>query len=67
MVHRILNWCSTSCSADLHLISWVPLLHPEEQVFTAMLGGWRNQQQARNLAHGTVEAQSLSSNSSVAP
>ena len=32
----------------------VPLLRPEEQVFAAMLEGWRAQQLARNLAfcHG---------------
>jgi hypothetical protein len=33
----------------------VPLLRPDEQVFTAMLDGWRNQQLARNLARSTVE------------
>lgn len=31
------------------------LLHPEEQVFDAMLSGWRNQQVARRLAFSTVE------------
>jgi integrase/recombinase XerC len=31
------------------------LLHPEEQVFDAMLTGWRNQQLARRLAFSTVE------------
>jgi hypothetical protein len=33
----------------------VALLHPQEQVFTAMLTGWRNQQLARRLAFSTVE------------
>jgi integrase/recombinase XerC len=33
----------------------VTLLHPQEQVFTAMLTGWRNQQLARRLAFSTVE------------
>jgi hypothetical protein len=33
----------------------MPLLRPEEQVFSAMLDGWRNQQLARNLAFSTVE------------
>jgi hypothetical protein len=33
----------------------VPLLHPQEQVFTAMLDGWRNQQLAVNLAFATIE------------
>jgi len=28
----------------------VALLHPQEQVFAAMLTGWRNQQLARRLA-----------------
>jgi integrase/recombinase XerC len=32
----------------------VPLLHPDEQVFAAMLEGWRAQQLARNLALATV-------------
>ncbi len=39
----------------LHLADGVPLLRPDEQVFQAMLGGWRNQQLARNLARSTVE------------
>jgi integrase/recombinase XerC len=29
--------------ARLHLADGVPLLRPEEQVFSAMLDGWRNQ------------------------
>ena len=33
----------------------VALLHPQEQVFDAMLAGWRNQQLARQLAFATVE------------
>ncbi|MCC6496887.1 MAG: tyrosine-type recombinase/integrase [Propionibacteriaceae bacterium] len=37
------------------LPSGVPLLHPETQVFEAMLEGWRNQMMARNLGAGTVE------------
>ncbi|MEV8183959.1 site-specific integrase [Specibacter sp. NPDC078692] len=40
---------------SLHLIGDLPLLRPEEQVFTAMLDGWRNQQLARNLAFSTIE------------
>ncbi|OXM60473.1 integrase [Amycolatopsis vastitatis] len=43
-------------SAGLHLATGVPLLHPEEQVFAAMLDGWRNQLLARNLARSTVES-----------
>jgi integrase/recombinase XerC len=42
-------------AARLALVSGVPLLRPEEQVFTAMLGGFANQQLARNLARTTVE------------
>jgi site-specific recombinase XerD len=44
-------------SASLHLVSGLPLLHPEEQVVAAMLEGWCNQQLARNLALSTVDAQ----------
>lgn len=42
-------------AVGLHLIGNLPLLRPEEQVFTAMLDGWRNQQLARNLAFSTIE------------
>jgi integrase/recombinase XerC len=41
-------------SAGLHLAAGVPLLHPGEQVFTAMLEGWQAQQLARNLAFATI-------------
>ena len=41
-------------SAGLHLAAGVPLLHPGEQVFAAMLEGWRAQQLARNLAFSTA-------------
>ena len=41
--------------ARLHLANGVALLRPEEQVFTAMLAGFANQQLARNLARTTVE------------
>jgi integrase/recombinase XerC len=43
-------------SASLCLADGVPLLHPEDQVFEAMLTGWRNQQMARNLAPSTVDS-----------
>lgn len=39
----------------LHLVSGVALLRPDEQVFEAMLDGWRNQQLARNLQFSTIE------------
>jgi integrase/recombinase XerC len=42
-------------AASLFLVDGVPLLHPEEQVFEAMLQGWANQQMARNLAYSTVQ------------
>jgi integrase/recombinase XerC len=40
--------------AGLVLVEGVPLLHPEPQVFEAMLEGWRNQMLARNLAVSTI-------------
>ncbi len=42
-------------SAALTLVDGVRLLHPEDQLFSAMLLGWRNQQLARNLAFTTVD------------
>lgn len=47
---------ATTGSASLVLVGGVPLLHPEEQVFEAMLEGWANQQLARNLAYSTVQS-----------
>src|SRR5438445_13404364 len=44
----------TPGSAGLHLAAGLPLLHPDEQVFTVMLEGWRAQQLARNLALATI-------------
>ncbi|MFS4105978.1 hypothetical protein [Streptomyces sp. PD-S100-1] len=44
-------------SARLHLIDGLPLLRPDEQVFEAMIKGWRNQQLARNLSPGYVNDQ----------
>ena len=41
-------------AAGLYLVDGLSLLRPEEQVFTAMLDGWRNQQLARNLAFSTI-------------
>ena len=43
-------------AAGLHLADGIGLLRPEEQVFTAILDGWRNQQLARNLALATIAA-----------
>jgi integrase/recombinase XerC len=42
-------------AAGLHLVDGVALLRPDEQMFTAMLDGWRAQQLARNLAYTTIE------------
>jgi hypothetical protein len=42
-------------AAGLYLVDGVSLLRPEEQVFSAMLAGFANQQLARNLARSTVE------------
>ena len=41
-------------AAKLLLVGGVPLLHPEPQVFEAMIEGWRNQMLARNLAASTI-------------
>ena len=41
-------------SASLVLTAGVRLLHPETQLFEAMLEGWRNQMLARNLAPATI-------------
>lgn len=48
-------------SAGLHLAHGVPLLHPEEQVFRAMIEGWGNQLLARNLSrdHADSDARSV--------
>lgn len=40
---------------ELMVVGGSPLLRPEEQVFEAMLSGWRDQQLSRNLALATVE------------
>jgi hypothetical protein len=39
----------------LFLLGEAPLLHPEQQVFDAMLDGWRDQQLARNLRADTIK------------
>lgn len=41
--------------ASLVLVEGVPLLHPEPQVYEAMLEGWSNQMMARNLAPATIQ------------
>jgi hypothetical protein len=44
----------TPGAAALHLVNGVSLLHPDEQVFAAMMEGWRAQQLARNLDGSTI-------------
>lgn len=41
-------------SAKMQLAAGVALLNPADQVFQAMLDGWRNQQLSRNLAFSTI-------------
>lgn len=41
-------------AAALQLVPGVRLLRPDEQVFSAMLDGWADQQLARNLAPSTI-------------
>jgi integrase/recombinase XerC len=41
-------------AAALHLVPGVSLLRADEQVFTAMMDGWANQQLARNLGAETI-------------
>jgi integrase/recombinase XerC len=43
-------------ASALTLVSGVRLLHPDVQVFEAMLDGWVRQQASRNLAARTVQA-----------
>ena len=43
-------------AAALSLVGGVSLLHPEDQVFAAMLEGWGRQQQSRFLAPSTIAA-----------
>lgn len=41
-------------AASVSLVGGVALLRPDEQVFGAMLDGWRRQQLSRNLSFGTI-------------
>ena len=43
----------------LTLVSGVSLLHPDVQVFEAMLDGWARQQASRNLSSRTTEASAM--------
>ena len=42
-------------AVPLHLVGGMPVLHPEELVWSEMLGGWRNQQLSWNLSTATIE------------
>ena len=48
-----------SSSLTTELVDDVPLLHPEPQLFEAMLEGWRHQQLSRNLSLATINAGAL--------
>ena len=43
-----------SAAASVVLVGGVRLLHPEDQVFAAMLDGWALQQRSRFLAESTI-------------
>src|SRR5712691_8635949 len=43
-------------AAHLVTVEGLALLHPDAQVFEAMLDGWRQQQLSRNLSFATVDA-----------
>ena len=45
-------------SASAAMVAGVSLLHPEDQVFSAMLSGWSMQQRSRMLAEATITGRS---------
>lgn len=45
---------SAPATAAVQLVAGVALLHPDEQVFEAMLSGWERQQHSRYLAEITI-------------
>lgn len=45
-----------SAVVSLHLVGRAPLAHPAEQLFEAMLDGWRAQQLSRGLSFSTIDA-----------
>lgn len=49
------SWKVVGGAPSLYLADGVPLLHPEQQVFEAMLDGWRDQQLSRNLKVDTIK------------
>ena len=49
------SWQVPGSAPGLLFLDSATLLRPEEQVFTAMVAGWRDQQLARNLDTSTIE------------
>lgn len=52
MVER---WTVPGSAPQLFLAGTSPLLRPDEQVFAAMVDGWRKQQLSRNLGVQTIK------------
>ena len=52
-------WRVPGGAPSLLVAGSAPLLHPDEQVFEAMLAGWRDQQLSRNLRAETVRTRLL--------
>jgi hypothetical protein len=49
------SWQVPGAAPALFVVGGAPLLHAEEQMFEAMLAGWRDQQLARNLHADTIK------------
>ena len=47
-------WQVPGSASALFVDGDAQLLHPQDQVFEAMLAGWRDQQLARNLNSSTI-------------
>lgn len=50
------RWQAPGVAPELFVLGRSPLLRADEQVFEAMLAGWRDQQLSRNLRAETIEA-----------
>lgn len=46
---------ASGMAPELFVVGRSRLLRPDEQVFEAMLAGWRDQQLSRNLALATIK------------
>lgn len=53
------SWRVPGGAPSLLVAGGTPLLHPDEQVFEAMVAGWRDQQLSRNLRAETVRTRLL--------